>query len=317
MPDHTVMMPPPTQHVPLYRLPPISKEEAESCRHKSEKFWYRLLVILNILLIVGVTAIVIIRFAEYKQLFDEQFVAALSFSTDQSYYERLAEELPYELRLFLSGIASLVVLIPSLYYFYATERVDAVKITQRNFPEVYAMIESYARRLGMEKVPEAYIKQRNGVLNAFAAFLFGRQYIVFNTEIFEVAYREHHDMEALGFIAAHELSHIYYRHATLSYNFWILFSQMLPLFGQAASRTREYSCDRLAQHLTQYDGIEAMLMLMVDRHLYKMVDKVDYLQQTRETRGFFFFIENLLSTHPIMPKRVRALAMKHGSGELF
>jgi len=313
----TIMSPPPAKHVPIYRLPPISRQEAEACRHKSEKRWYGFLVTLNILLIVGVTAIVVIRFAAYKQWFDSQFVSALSFSTSQSYYERLAEELPYELRLFLSGITSLIVLIPSLYYFYATERVDAVKITRQNFPEVYAMIESYAHRLGMEKVPEAYIKQRSGVLNAFSAFLFGRQYLVFNAEIFEVAYREHHDMEALGFIAAHEMAHIYYRHATLSYNLWILFSQMIPILGQTASRTREYSCDRLAQHLTQYDGIEAMLMLMVDRHLYKMIDKVDYLQQARETRGFFIFICNLLSTHPIMPKRIRALAMKQGSGELY
>lgn len=309
-------------HVPMYALPPIPKQEAEACRHKAEKRWYRRLVFLNIALIAWVLTSVILRLAEYISEFDKLYAQAVSDALrngagSSGYYEQLVENLPLTLRLFLSGIVTLIILIPTLYYYYATVRANAVKITHRNFPEVYAMIESYAKRLGMEKVPEAYIMQQNGVLNAFSTYLFGRQYIVFHAELFEVAYREHHDMETLGFIAAHELSHIYYGHATLSYNLWILFSQMVPILGQIASRTREYSCDRLAQHLTQNDGIDAMMMLMVDRHLYKMVDKVDYLEQTKDMNGFFLWLENLLSTHPIMPKRVRALAMREGSGELY
>lgn len=304
-------------------LPPISRQEAGACRHRAEKGLYGLLVFLNIALIIGVVTTVVIRFAEYLDIFRDFYAQAVAdaiengTATNQQYYEEFANNLPLALRLFISGVISLAILLPYLYYLYAHARANAVKITQRNFPEVYALIESYAKRLGMKKVPEAYIVQEGGVLNAFSAYLFGRQYIQFNAELFEVGYREHHDMEALAFIAAHELSHIYYGHATLHYNLWILFSQNIPIIGQAASRTREYSCDRLAQHLTQYDGIEAMLVLMVDRHLYKMVDKVDYLEQARDARGFFLWVENLTSTHPIMPKRVRALAMKQGSGELF
>ena len=315
--ENTNLMPPPA-HVPLYRLPPIPAAEAEACRHKSEKRWYRFLVLLNITLIVGVLTTVILRFAEYKNIFDEQFGSVFAIgASNEEYYQQFMSELPYELQLFIYGAGMLLILLPSLYMYYAEVRASAVKITPRNFPEIYAMIESYAQRLGMKKVPEAYIMQQNGILNAFSAYLFGRQYIVFHTEVFEVAYREHHDMDALGFIAAHELSHIYYGHATLSYNMWILFSQMIPVLGAIASRTREYSCDRLAQHLTQNDGIEAMLMLMVDRHLYKMVDKVDYLEQAKDIGGFFIFVQNLLATHPIMPKRIRALAMREGSGELY
>ena len=316
------MQTPALPHVPLYALPPIPKQEAEACRHKAEKCCYRLLVFLNISLIAWVLITVIYRFAEYVSIFNDFYATAVAEALrngtiNEGYYEQLVQNLPLELRLFLSGILTLIILLPVMYYFYASVRASAVKITKRNFPEVYAMIESYAKRLGMKKVPEAYIMQQNGILNAFSTYLFRRQYIVFHTEVFEVAYREHHDMEALGFIAAHELSHIYYGHATFSYNLWILFSQMLPVIGPTASRTREYSCDRLAQHLTQNDGIEAMLMLMVDRHLYKMVDKVDYLEQAKEMKGFFLWVENLLSTHPIMPKRIRALAVREGSGELF
>ena len=196
-------------------------------------------------------------------------------------------------------------------------RASSVKITLRNFPEIYSLIESYAWRLGMKQVPDAYIVQQSGVLNAFSAYLFKKQYIEINSEIFEVAYREHQDIDALAFIIAHEMSHIYYGHATLHYNVPIWFSMNFPIVGAIASRTREYSCDRLAQHLTYNDGLEAMFLLMVDRHLYKMVDKQDYLDNAVKESGFFMWLLNFFASHPIMPKRVLALARREGSGDLF
>ena len=231
-------------------------------------------------------------------------------------YAELYEDLPLGYQMFFYGIAALLIGYLGLYWIHADLRSRSIRITERNFPEIYALIRSYAERLGMN-VPEAYIVSENGVLNAFSAFLFRRQYIQINSEVFEVAYREHRDMNALAFIIAHEMAHIYYGHATLSYNLWIWFSQTLPVLGSTASRTREYSCDRLAQRLTNYDGLGAMFMLMVDHHLYKMVDTQDYLDQSVKERGFFLWLVNLFSTHPIMQKRIRALAMWSGNGELY
>lgn len=326
----------PVPPVPMKDLPPISKQEAESCRHRLEKRWYRRLVILNILLIVGVITAVCANLANYQKQYDELQAHVMQdvLSTlgtddadesepedtaddDDDYYEDFANDFPFELQLFFGGIIGLVVGYLGLYYYFAYTRAMSLKITPRNFPEVYALIESFAHRLGMEKVPDAYVVQQNGVLNAFSSFIFRRQYIQINSEIFETAYREYHDMDAVAFVIAHEISHIYYGHATLHYNLWIWFSMNFPLFGAIASRTREYSCDRLAQRLTNTDGIDAMLMLVVDRHLYKMVDKADYVTEAEKQRGFFIWLVNLLATHPIMCKRIRALAMWNGSGELY
>ena len=138
-----------------------------------------------------------------------------------------------------------------------------------------------------------------------------------NAEIFEVAYREHHDMDALNFVIAHEMSHIYYGHATLHYNLPIWFAMRIPVIGAIASRTREFSCDRLAQRLTGVDGIDSMLMLTVDRHLYKMVDKEDYLKELRGMKGFFIWFVNMIADHPIMSKRIPALQEGRGSGKVY
>lgn len=227
------------------------------------------------------------------------------------------EDMPLELELLGYGVILLVVVYLALYYFYAQVRSMSIRITENNFPEIYEMIEGYALRLGMEQVPKAYVMQSNGVLNAFSSFIYKKQYIEINAEIFEVAYRENHDMKALGFVIAHEMAHIYYGHATLHYNLPIWFSTHIPVMGAIASRAREYSADRLAQRIAETDGVEAMFMLAVDRHLYKMVDREDYLREAAEQKGFFVWLVNLMADHPVLCKRVRALDAWEGSGELY
>ena len=316
----------------IRKLPPISATEAEHCRHRQEKFWYYLLIVLNFIAILGVLGAVAINLKDYgEDLIDfAQVILSESESdSDDPRSERKAErerneeiedfmeDTPTELQMLFYGMFMLIIGYCSLYYLNAQVRANSVKITLRNFPEIYSLIESYAWRLGMDHVPDAYIVQESGVLNAFSAYLFRKQYIQINSEIFEVAYREHQDIDALAFVIAHEISHIYYGHATLHYNLPIWFSMNFPLVGAIASRSREYSCDRLAQHLTYNDGLEAMFMLMVDRHLYKMVDKQDYLDHAARESGFFLWLYNLFSSHPVMPKRILALARRDGSGDLF
>ena len=316
----------------MLSLPRISQSEAESCRHRLEKPWYRRLVILNIFLILMTFVLVISSYDDYQkqvQQFSAQMIAEMTADsseddstesekdkTEKADYEDFAEEIPLGFKMLGYGLAIAIIGYLALYSLNAQVRAKSVKVTERNFPEVHALIHSFSDRLGIQ-APEAYIVSENGILNAFSAYLFRRQYIQINSEVFEVAYREHRDMNALAFVIAHEISHIYYGHATLHYNAWIWFSERVPLFAQIASRTREYSCDRLAQRLTNYDGIGAMLMLMVDRHMYYMVDVQDYLNNAAREGGFFLWLHNLFADHPIMTKRIRALAEWTGSGELY
>jgi len=227
-----------------------------------------------------------------------------------------SDDLPFEVTAVLYGLAMLIVGYIGLYVMYAKYRAMSLRITENNFPEVYRTIEEYANRLGIA-VPKAYVIQTSGVLNAFSTFLFRRQWICIHSELFEVAYREHHDMDALNFVIAHEMAHIYYGHATLHYNLPIWFSMRVPVIGAIASRAREYSCDRLAQRLTGVEGVESMFLLIMDRHLYKMVDKEDYINEARNVKGFFVWAYNMCADHPIMSKRILALVDGRGSGELY
>lgn len=322
----------------------VSKEIGELCRHRLEKRWYRRLVILNFLIIALIVALFVKNASKNSEIAKdyikqvknnatESFESSSSSSDDESGDADATQDekadksnngkeikdiddFPFEVKYLVLGVVTIIFTFIFLYYTYAKYRANSVRITEKNFPEVYRTIEEYANRLGIA-VPKAYVIQTGGQLNAFSTFLFKRQWIAIHSELLEVAYREHKDMDALNFAVAHELAHIYYKHATFLYNFAALFALNIPILGTTASRAREYSCDRMAQYLTGVSGVEAMLVLVVDRHVYKLVDKNDYLNEMSNTKGFFVWFANLLADHPIMSKRVLALEDGRGSGALY
>lgn len=333
---------------------PLTKEEVNRCRHKAEKRWYRRLIVLNIIIVLSVCGLFLSNFEKNYEVAEEKINTTMESmkeewkqvreeskedtkqdtDTKASKKERKENEVDEkkkaskekekgqknftdDLEWFVLGALTLLLFPLVLNIFYASYRSMAIRITPKNFPEVYRLIEQYAERIGLKKVPPAYIMQQNGILNAFSAFIFRKQYIEIAADLFEVAYREHKDMNALGFVIAHELAHIRLKHATFGYNIWILFSNSIPILGSTASRAREYSCDRLAQKVTGESGLEAMAALMAGKHLYKDVDIEDYLEQAKEVRGFCVWCYNLSCSHPVMTKRMRALADGEGSGKLY
>lgn len=304
----------------------LSKEEIRRCRHKCEKRWYRRLVIINILIIISVISITICSGKENNEFINglkTDFKTILTEGNTSKNNDKNIdiddelEDIPLGLNYLILGIVSIIMLPFILSYFYAKFISMSVKVTRNNFPEVYDIVEEYSRRLELKKVPNVYIIQGNGILNAMASFIPFKQYVVLYADLIEVGYREHHDMASIRFILGHEMAHIKLKHSTLGYSIKILFANLVPIISSTASRAREYSCDRIAQKLSGSDGIDAMLALSVGKHLYKSVDVDDYIKEAKGIRGFFVWCNNLASDHPILPKRIQALKMKEGSGKLY
>ena len=302
---------------PVYQR--IDKRAIRQIRHISEVPLYIFMIVLNILIIVGAVVYFIASDEENRKYYDTvatSVTESADVSSDeiQEKINDMPEALEYLVMIIFTAIA-----IPFIVsYAYAQYRSMSVRITEKTYPEIYAIVAEYAQKLGMKRVPKIYMVQGDGMLNAFSTFIPFRQYIEIYADLLEVAYREYHDMESIRFIIAHEMSHIYFKHATMHYYYNIMFSQLIPILGPTFSRAREYSCDRLAQLLSGSDGVEAMLTLVAGKHLYKQVDKIDYVQHALSVKGFFVFCYNLVSSHPVMTKRVVALADPlRRSGKLF
>lgn len=315
---------PPEPQKPVYEK--LDTKLLKSCRHKAEKRWYRRMVFLNIVIIaviIGWFVYTLDDNVKYAQnISNEAAIAAESYQNGEEYDNtklgELTEDVPQQIYYALFILVNIVALPFAVSYFYAEYRSMSVQITEKTYPEIYAIVEEYAQKLGMKKVPKVYMIQGNGVLNAFSSFIPFKQYIEIYADLLEVGYREHHDMDTIRFIIGHEMAHIYYKHATMHYEYGMLFSSIIPILSQTASRTREYSCDRLAQLLSGSDGVDAMMSLTAGIHLYKQVDKADYIEHASKVKGLFVFCYNLMCDHPIITKRVLALVdPQKKSGKLY
>src|SRR5918998_1854374 len=186
----------------------------------------------------------------------------------------------------VASFVALLLLVPGLVLYRqltrAGTRGSAVRLSPRQFPDIYALKEDFAHRLGLQKEPEIYLMSGNGTLNAFAASTFGYDFVVIHSELFSNTYEK--NKEALAFIIGHELGHLQLGHTRLWYQLSTAYVDRVPLLGGFLSRAREFSCDRHGAYLAP-QGEEGLMLLAAGRYVYKAVDVGELLEQARRFRG--------------------------------
>lgn len=184
-------------------------------------------------------------------------------------------------------------------------RGNGIRIHQQQFPDVYERVVSLSNDMGLKKVPDVFIVQSEGALNAFATRFFGRDMVVIYSEVFELA-RQSAEAE-LDFIIAHELSHIKRRHVWK--NILLVPANFIPFLSQAYSRSCEYTCDREAAYFTK-NGVaakRALTILGAGKDLYPEVNEQAYLEQIQSESNGAVWLSEVLSSHPRLPKRIQAV----------
>lgn len=184
-------------------------------------------------------------------------------------------------------------------------RGNGVRVSEKQFPDIYDRVVDLSEKMKLESVPDIFVIHSEGAFNAFATRFFGRNMVVIYSEVFELA-REQGEKE-LDFIIAHELAHIKRRHVWKS--MLILPATLVPFLSQAYSRACEYTCDRMAAYYIQ-DGVaakRALTILSIGKGLYKEINDFAYLEQIHSESNAAVWFAELLSTHPLLPKRIQAV----------
>ena len=206
------------------------------------------------------------------------------------------------------GFVALLLLVPALVVYRQLTRAgirgSAVKLSRRQFPDIYAVKDDFARRLNLKRDPEIYLMSGNGVLNAFAASTFGYDFVVIHSELFSNTYEKNKD--ALAFIIGHELGHLRLGHTRLWYQLSTAYVDRIPLLAGFLSRAREFSCDRHGAYLAP-QGEEGLVLLTAGRYVYRQVDVEELLEQARRFRGFWPVMAQLPQSHPFSVRRIRVL----------
>jgi Zn-dependent protease with chaperone function len=207
------------------------------------------------------------------------------------------------------GIVIIVVMMLISYFFHALSmayiRRNGVRISERQFPDVYEKAVDLAAKMELEKMPHIYVVESMGALNAFATRFFGKNMVVVYSEIFDLSEEERE--EELLFVLAHEFAHLKRRHVLV--HLLLLPAMYVPFLGEAYLRGCEYTCDRYAAYYVgNFDAAkEALTMLAIGKTLSSKVNQEAYVEQIHEESGFFIWLSEKLSSHPDLPKRINAL----------
>jgi Zn-dependent protease with chaperone function len=206
------------------------------------------------------------------------------------------------------AFVALLLLVPGLVLYRQLTRAgirgSAVRLSRRQFPDIYAVKEDFARKLDLRRDPEIYLMSGNGALNAFAASTFGYDFVVIHSELFSNTYEK--NKEALTFIVGHELGHLRLGHTRLWYQLSTAYVDRVPLLGGFLSRAREFSCDRHGAYLAP-QGAQGLVLLAAGRYVYKEVDVEELLEQARRFRGFWPVVAQLPQSHPFTVRRLKVL----------
>lgn len=207
------------------------------------------------------------------------------------------------------GIIIIAVIILISYFSHALSmasiRRNGVRISDKQFPEMYEKAVQVANEMGLEKMPSIYVVEATGILNAFATRFFGKNMVVVYSEIFDLS--EDGKEEELLFVLAHEFAHLKRRHVLV--HFLLLPAMYIPFLGEAYMRACEYTCDRYAAfYIKNLEASkEALTMLAIGKKLAGKVNQEAFIEQIREESGFFAWLSEKLASHPHLPKRLNAL----------
>ena len=212
--------------------------------------------------------------------------------------------------LFVSIIGIMYVVVIALFFLFVQGIAignlsqNAVKITEEQFGDIYNKVRLYSEKLGLETVPDVYLMQSGGLLNAFATRFLFKDIVVIYSDMLEMAYEQGEN--AVNFIIAHELGHVKRKH--LSKMKYIACGKIVPFLGSAYSRACETTCDRIATALIDNMPLDGLLVLCAGKKLYKQVDTNIFIKNTSNEKGFWSWFAEINADHPSLATRIKNIS---------
>ena len=199
-------------------------------------------------------------------------------------------------------IVALFAWIASLF-FKASLYGNAVQVSKRQFTELHEMKMELAAKMGIQRVPDFFIFNADGAMNALAIKFLNAKYILLFSGLVDLL--DSDDKQELKAVLAHELAH----HAAGHTNFWINIvmkpAMFVPFLGSAYSRACEYTADRIAVHYVGEKMSDALIQLACgSTALTEKLDVEEFLAQEQHVPGIAGFINEIYSSHPRMTRRV-------------
>lgn len=209
-----------------------------------------------------------------------------------------------------------VVLIALVFFFvhlaFITHlRGSAVRLGPRQFPDLYARVITLARRAGLQTMPEVYLLESGGSLNALATRFLRRRMVVLFTDLLEAC---GDDQAARDMVIGHELGHLRCGH--LDWHLFLLPGRLVPFLGSAYSRACEHTCDRWGATLSgsSAGAVRGLAILAAGGKFGPQIDLTAYVEQEKDLDTGWMTLGRWLDPYPPLAARVAALEPQYAQG---
>jgi len=203
------------------------------------------------------------------------------------------------------GILIALFLWISAILYRASAYGNMILLTNSQFPHLYKMVEQAAHDLGLKSVPETFIYNSNGLLNAFARRILGGNFVFLTSALIDVT-----DDKQVNFVIGHEVGHHAAGHLRFWPNFFRMPGHVIPFLGAAYSRSREYTCDQLGAYVSKdLDASRGALQMLGCgcRRLNTGLNCEAFMDQEKLVPPVSGFINEIFRSHPRLTRRVAAI----------
>jgi hypothetical protein len=183
-------------------------------------------------------------------------------------------------------------------------RGNSVRLSSKQFPEVYAVLQDHCKRLGTTEVPELFLTGSSIAPFSQTFSSWHEKYIVLHQVIFDIDDRK--DMDVISFVLAHELGAIRLNHTAVWNEMLLTYVSALKWFRNPLERVRTYSRDRYGATLAP-TGFRGLLINATGRRLMDRVDIEEYLMQARSYGGFWSNLNVFFEPRPQALARINQL----------
>jgi len=198
----------------------------------------------------------------------------------------------------------LMFFVVSALLFRANAMGNMILVNEEQFPHIYEMVVEGSKKLGIQ-IPETFIYNSNGLLNAFARQTFGRSYLLLTSAIIEAT-----SEEQIKFIVGHELGHHAAGHLNLGGYLLRFPARIIPFLHKAYSRQCEYTCDRLGLYVSKNVESSCQAIQMLGCGCQKLNTKLNlnaFAKQEDLMPSATGYFSEIIRTHPRLTKRVISL----------
>jgi hypothetical protein len=186
----------------------------------------------------------------------------------------------------------------------ASVRGNSIRVSEQQFPEVYAVLCNHCRRLRMTKLPELFITGSSIAPYSRTFSSWRENYIVLHQIVFDI--NDQKTMDVVSFLIAHELGAVRLGQTAVGNEMLLTYLSSIKWLRRPLERVRTFSRDRYGAALSP-TGFRGLLINAIGRRLMDRIDIPAYLAEERRYGGFWSGLNIFFDEKPQVFTRMRRL----------